>query len=163
MKQFSHVFCTKYFFLIFLYKKYVVTPHHLPKKRGALKCTQISFLRGTKFTVSHTYSCGVSLIGVVGSKTISFRINNYSSIDFLIYSLGRISSTSIDFFWTLWASLAWVSANCSSFITTLADSTTVLVLRLYTLYALLDVEYLRENPLSLVASNFSRFSWSQRM
>ena len=27
------------FFLIFLYKKQVVTPHHLPKKRGALKGT----------------------------------------------------------------------------------------------------------------------------
>ena len=41
MKQFSHV-KLYLFFLIFLYKK-VATPHHLPKKKGALKSTQISF------------------------------------------------------------------------------------------------------------------------
>ena len=31
----------------------MATPYHLPKKRGALKGTQISFLKGT-FKVSHS-------------------------------------------------------------------------------------------------------------
>ena len=33
----------------------MATPHHLPKKRGALKGTRISFLRDTFFEVSHSY------------------------------------------------------------------------------------------------------------
>lgn len=97
----------------------------------------------------------VSLTGIVGSETVSFRINNSSSVDFSTYSLGRASSTFIDLSWTYWTSSACVSA--------LVDSIIVFVSRLYTWYALLDVEYPRMNPLSLFASNFSRFSWSQRM
>ena len=108
-------------------------------------------------------SCGVSLTKVVGSETISFRINNSSLVDFSTYSLGRVSSTSIDPSWTCWTSSAWASAHYSSFITTLADSIIVFVLRLYTRYDLLDIEYPRKNPLSLFASNFSKFSWPRRM
>ena len=101
-----------------------------------------------------SYSCGFSQIGVVGSKTVSFRINSYSSFNFSTYYLERVSSTSIDLPWTLWAFSVWVFAHCSSFITTLADSITILVLRFYTLYALLGVEY---PSLSLFASIFQDF------
>ena len=31
----------------------MATPHHLPKNRGALKSTQITFLRAPNFSVSH--------------------------------------------------------------------------------------------------------------
>ena len=108
-------------------------------------------------------SCEVSLTRVFGSETASFRINNSSSVNFSTYSLGRVSSTSIDLSWTWWASSVCVLAHYSSFITTLADSITAFVLRLYTRYALLDVKYPRKNLLSLFASNFSRFSQSRRM
>ena len=53
--------------------------------------------------------------------------------------------------------------HTSSLITTFEDSMTVLVLRLYTLYALLVEEYPRKYPLSLFASNFSKLSLSRRM
>ena len=45
-------------------------------------------------------SCGFSQIGVVGSKIVSFRIKSSSSFNFSTYSLGRVSSTSIDLPWT---------------------------------------------------------------
>ena len=48
MKYFEHVSCI-YFFLIFLYKKISSDFTPLPKMRGALKSTQISFLRDPNF------------------------------------------------------------------------------------------------------------------
>ena len=53
-------------------------------------------------------SYGVSLIKVVSFEIVSFRINNSSSVDFSTYSLGRVSSTSVDLSWTCGAFLACV-------------------------------------------------------
>ena len=41
-------------------------------------------------------SYGVSLIGVVGSETVSFRINSSLLVNFSTYSIGRVSSSSLD-------------------------------------------------------------------
>ena len=78
----------------------MATPHHLLKKRGVLKSTQISFLRAHQFSLSLTMA---TLLGMSMAKfRVRLKVTNYLPLFFFFFFGMMLLFVWLSMSWDVW-------------------------------------------------------------